>query len=175
MSEARRFWSKILERKDHNKKAELINMKIELRKLDKDPQVNIHPNGIKPTLKKIANWKTLSLDGIHGFWFIKFTSINDRLATEMYKCRQKSAILEWMTKGKTTLIQKDTLKELPQPTIDPKRAYRWCGKHKRHKLGRWSTTHWWAAESSPTNKKDAARKPEAKRTTIYRSTHSQRK
>ena len=46
-------------------------------------------------------------DGIHGFRFKKFTSIHDRLALEMNKCLQKAHVPEWMTKGKTTLIQKD--------------------------------------------------------------------
>ena len=31
--------------------------------------VNIHPDGFKTTLKKIENWKTPGLYGIHGFWF----------------------------------------------------------------------------------------------------------
>ena len=40
----------------------------------------------------------------------KFTPIYDRLTTEMNKCMQKTEIPGWMTKGKTTLIKKDTLK-----------------------------------------------------------------
>ena len=43
--EARRFWSKIWERKDVNKKAEWINMETELRMLEEGPLVNIHPEG----------------------------------------------------------------------------------------------------------------------------------
>ena len=35
------------------------------------------------TLKKISNWKRPGHDGIHGFWFKKFTSIHDRLALDM--------------------------------------------------------------------------------------------
>ena len=35
--------------------------------LEEGPQVNIHPDGPKATLKKIANWKTPGLDGMHGF------------------------------------------------------------------------------------------------------------
>ena len=57
--------------------------------------------------KKIPNWKTLSHDGIHGFWFKKSTSIHDRLALEMNRCLQEANVPDWMTKGKTTLILKD--------------------------------------------------------------------
>ena len=60
--------------------------------------------------KKIPNCKTPGLDGIHGFWFNKFTSIHDRLAIEMNIYVQEADIFEWMTKGKTTLIQKDQTK-----------------------------------------------------------------
>ena len=67
--EAKRFWSKIWEWKDHNKKAEWItNMETELRMLV-GPQVNIHPDGVKATFIKISNWKTPGLDGIYRFWF----------------------------------------------------------------------------------------------------------
>ena len=38
--------------------------------------------------KKISNWKTPGHDGIHGFWFKKFTSIHDRLELKMNKCLQ---------------------------------------------------------------------------------------
>ena len=82
-------------------------METELRMLKEDPQVNIDPDGLKAALKKISNLKTPGLDGIHGFWFKKFTSIHYRLPTEMNKCRQKTEIHEWMTKGRTTLIPKD--------------------------------------------------------------------
>ena len=60
--------------------------------------------------KKISNWKTPDNDGIHGFWFKKFTSIHHRLALEMNKCLQGAHVPEWMTKGKIALIQKDPSK-----------------------------------------------------------------
>ena len=66
---------------------------------------------LKKTLKKISNWKTPGHDGIHGFWFKKFTSIYDRLALEMNRRLQDAQVPDWMTKRKTTLIQKDQSKE----------------------------------------------------------------
>ena len=59
--------------------------------------------------KKISNWK-MPGQGIHGFWFKKFASIHDRLALEMNRCLQGAIVPDWMTKGKTTLIQKDPSK-----------------------------------------------------------------
>ena len=72
--------------------------------------MEIHIDLLKTTLKRISNWKAPGHDGIHGFWFKKFTSILGRLALEMNRCLQDAHVLEWMTKGKTTLIQKDPSK-----------------------------------------------------------------
>ena len=36
----------------------------------------------------------------------KFTTVHDRLALEMNRCLQEAQVPVWMTKGKTTLIQK---------------------------------------------------------------------
>ena len=87
----------------------------ELEGLKEGPKGEIHIELLKKTLKKISNWKTPGHDRIHGFWFKKFTSIHDRLALEMNRCFQDAQVPDWMTKGKTTLIQKDP----NQTIIDP--------------------------------------------------------
>ena len=65
----------------------------------------------------IFKWKTPSHDGIHGFWFKKFTFINDRLALEMNRCIQQMNISlhvpELITKGNTTLSERTEAKEPP--------------------------------------------------------------
>ena len=82
----------------------------ELEGLKEGPKVEIHIELLKKTLKKISNWKTPVHDGIYGFWFKKFTSFHDTLALEMNRCLQDAQVPDWMTKGKTTLIQKDPSK-----------------------------------------------------------------
>ena len=82
----------------------------ELEGLEEGPKVEIHIDLLKTTLKKVSNWKTPGHDGIHGFWFKKFISIHDRLAIEMNRCLQGAQEPEWMSKEKTTLIQKDPSK-----------------------------------------------------------------
>ena len=44
-------------------------METELQILEEGYQMNIYHDGLKTTLKKIANWKTPDLDGTHWFWF----------------------------------------------------------------------------------------------------------
>ena len=60
---------------------------------------------------KVSNWKTPAYDRIHGFWFKKFTTIQDRQVLEMNRCPQEAHVPEWMTKRKVTLSQKDLHKE----------------------------------------------------------------
>ena len=62
------------------------------------------------SLKRIPNWTTSGHDRIHGFWFKKFTSIHGRLTLETNTCLQGAHIPDWMSKGKTILIQKDPSK-----------------------------------------------------------------
>ena len=103
-------------KKKHNKKAKWINhITRELEELEEDPKAEIHADLLKTTLKKVSNWKRPCHDRIHGFWFKKFTSIHDRLALEMNKCLQTAYVPEWMTKGRTTIIQKDPSKTITDP------------------------------------------------------------
>ena len=81
----------------------------ELKGLEEGPKTGIHIDLLRMT-QKIANWKTPGYDGIHRFWFNKFTTIYDRLALEMIRCQQKAHVPECMTKGRTTLIRKDSRK-----------------------------------------------------------------
>ena len=81
----------------------------ELEELKERPKTEILIDLLRMTLKK-SNKKMPGHDGTHGFWCKKFTTIHDRLALEMNKCLQEAHVPEWMTKGRTTLIQKDPLK-----------------------------------------------------------------
>ena len=71
----------------------------ELEEHEEGPKVEIHIELPKKTLKKTSNWKTPGHDGIHGFWFKKFTSIHDRLELEMNRCSQGAQVPYWKTKG----------------------------------------------------------------------------
>ena len=58
-------------------------------------------------------------NGIHGFWFKKFTAIHEKLALELNRCLQGATVPEYITKGKTILIQKDPLKGTTQNNYRP--------------------------------------------------------
>ena len=95
----------------HSENAEWINnISRELEGLEEGPKMEIHIDLLKTTLKRMSNWKKPGHDGIHGFWFKKFTSIHGRLTLEINRCQQGTEIPYWITKGKTTLMQKDPRK-----------------------------------------------------------------
>ena len=54
-------------------------MKKKLHGFDESPEVDIHRESLRVALKRIPIWKMPGHDGLHGFWFLKFTSIHDRL------------------------------------------------------------------------------------------------
>ena len=75
-----------------------------IRRVQRKPKSGNTHQFTQNDTKKISNWKMPGHDGIHGFWFKKFTSIHDRLALEMNRCLQRAHVPEWMTKGKTTSL-----------------------------------------------------------------------
>ena len=111
VKETERFWTKIWQPKKHNNNAKWINnITRELEGLEEGPKMEINTDLLKTTLKRISNRKAPGHDGIHSFWFKKFTSIHGRLGLEMNRCLQGVQVPEWMAKEKTTLIQKDPSK-----------------------------------------------------------------
>ena len=82
----------------------------ELEGLEEGPKAEIHTDLLKTTIKIYQIGKRQAMMEYMVSGFKKLTSIHDRLALEMDRCLQGIHVLEWMTKGKTTLIQKDPSK-----------------------------------------------------------------
>ena len=100
------FGWKYSNQKNITKKAEWIsNIAKKLERLEEGSKAEMHIDLLRTALKTISNWKTPGHDGIHEFWFKKFTTIHDRLALKMNICLIETHELECLTKGKTTLIR----------------------------------------------------------------------
>ena len=54
--------------------------------------------------------KKFGQDYIQGYWSKKFTSIHEKLEIEMNRYLRETNMPQWITKEKTTLIQKDPQK-----------------------------------------------------------------
>ena len=109
----------------HNEKAEWINnITRELEGLKEGLLVEIHIDLLKTTLKRISNWKTPGHDGIHSFWFKKFTYIHGRLALEMNRCLQGAQVPEWIdSKGPKQRNRSKQLKTDNLHTNDVENTY----------------------------------------------------
>ena len=76
-----------------------------LEGLEEGTKAKIHIDSIYNS-KKISNWKTPGHDDISGSWFKKFNFLHNRLAIAINRCLQEADVPEWVTKGKTLLMQK---------------------------------------------------------------------
>ena len=61
-------------------------------------------------VKRSSSWKAANPDGVRAFWFKTFTSLHSVLAMTLQECLDKGDVPEWMVKGRTVLIQKDSAK-----------------------------------------------------------------
>ena len=105
--ETGQFLSKIRQPREHSKNW-IINMAKKFEGLDEGTKAEIHIDLLRMTLKKYQIGSMSGHDGIHGFWFKKFTTTHETLALEMNRCLQEAHVPEWITKGMAILIQKET-------------------------------------------------------------------
>ena len=70
-------------------------------------QVNIDPDDLKATLKKVSNKKIMALMSYPDFGLRNSPPFTTDLLRKWINIKQKTEIAEWMTKGKTTQIPKD--------------------------------------------------------------------
>ena len=106
---AKKFWEGIWgAEKVHNDSAEWLEQFRNEMKRQRVEQgvVNITDNKIQHVLKKIPNWKAPGPDGVQGFWVKNFRSMHKPLRKHLEQCLEVGTP-NWMTKGRTILIQKD--------------------------------------------------------------------
>ena len=66
----------------------------------------------------MPNWKAPVPDGVQGFWLKNFTSMHTYLTQYLAHCLEGDTP-EWMTKGRTVLIQKDKSKGIESSNYRP--------------------------------------------------------
>ena len=58
----------------------------------------------------MPNWKSPGPDLVHGFWLKIFSSLHERVGYQLKECLDSGFVPSWLTKGRTTLLQKDKSK-----------------------------------------------------------------
>ena len=82
-------------------------MEERLSEIDKQEDVRISVENVKTAIRKMTKWKVLGPDFVQGYWFKRFSTLHPSLTGHLPTCVVVGYVPTWMTKGKTTLIQKD--------------------------------------------------------------------
>ena len=65
---------------------------------------------MKKILGRIPNWKSPCPDLVQGFWLKNFSSLHERVRLQLKECLDSGFVPSWLTKGRTSLLQKDKSK-----------------------------------------------------------------
>ena len=58
----------------------------------------------------MQNWKSPAPDLVQGFWLKSFSSLHERVSLQLKKCLDSGFVPSWLTRGRTSLLQKDKSK-----------------------------------------------------------------
>ena len=87
-----------------------MKFKEDLQGKEKQARFTITKEKMMKVLKKMSNWKSPGPYNVQGFWLKNFTKMHDKLLNNLAQCIEEGNVPDWMTKGRTVLIQKDKSK-----------------------------------------------------------------
>ena len=58
----------------------------------------------------MPNWKSAGPDLVQEFWLKNFSSLHERVRLQLKECLDSVFVPSWLTRGKTSLLQKDQSK-----------------------------------------------------------------
>ena len=59
----------------------------------------------------MPNWKSPGPDLVQEFWLKNFSSFHERVRLQLKECLDSGFVLSWLTRGRTSLLQKDKSKD----------------------------------------------------------------
>uniref|UniRef100_A0A3B5PPD0 Reverse transcriptase domain-containing protein n=1 Tax=Xiphophorus maculatus TaxID=8083 RepID=A0A3B5PPD0_XIPMA len=119
--ETEQYWKGIWEREaSHNSNAQwLISLREDHNNLPEQALVTITVTDVQERVSGMKNWTAPGPDMIHAYWLKKLTALHERLADQMNQLLQSGTHPEWLTEGRTILIQKDPSKGPVPPNYRP--------------------------------------------------------
>ena len=78
-----------------------------MKEYDRFPEITT--NTVRNQLKRIPNWKVPGSDDVHSYWLKNFGA-HQRMAEQLQHCINNHQAPEWITTGRTALVQKDKSK-----------------------------------------------------------------
>ena len=109
--ESKQFWgNKWSQSADHKTDAKwLQDLQSEVN-IKKQGQIDITTGSLKKILGRMPNWKSPVPDLVQGFWLKNFSSLHERVRLQVKECLDSGFVPSWLTRGRTSLLQKDKSK-----------------------------------------------------------------
>ena len=85
-----------------------MRSEVNVKKLEK---IDITAGSLKKILGRMQKWKSPGPDLVQGFWLKKFSSLHERLRLQLKECLESGFVPIWLTRGRTSLVQKDKSKD----------------------------------------------------------------
>ena len=76
----------------------------------KQGKIDITTGSLKKILGRMPNWKSPGPDLVQGFWLKNFSSLHERVRLQLKECLHSEFVPIWLTRGGTSLLQKNTSK-----------------------------------------------------------------
>ena len=84
-----------------------MQSEVNVKKLEK---TDITTGSLKKILGRIPNWKSPGPDLVWGLWLKNFSSLHERLRLQLKECLDSGLMPSWLTRGRTSPLQKDKSK-----------------------------------------------------------------
>ena len=109
--ESKQFWGNIWSQSaDHKKDAKwLQDLRSEVN-VKKQEKIDITTGSLKKILGRMPNWKSPGPDLVQVFWLKSFSSLHERVRLQLKECLDSGFVPSWLTRGRTSLLQKDKSK-----------------------------------------------------------------
>ena len=78
--------------------------------LKKQEKMDITTGSLKKILGRMPNWKSPGPDLVQEFWLKDFSSLHERVRLQLKECLDSGFAPSWLTRGRTSLLQKDQSK-----------------------------------------------------------------
>ena len=99
-----------MESADHKKDAKWLQDLRSDVKIKKQEKIDITTESFKKILVRMPNWKSPGPDLLQGFWSNNFSSLHERARLQLKECLDSGFAPSWLTRGRTSLLQKDKSK-----------------------------------------------------------------
>ena len=76
----------------------------------KQEKIDITTGTLKKILGRMPNWKSPSPDLVQASWLRNFSSFHERVRLQLKECLDSGFVPNWLTRGRTSLLQRDKSK-----------------------------------------------------------------